>query len=367
MKSTAAVVTAFDEPMEIVEIDVSDPERGEVRVRIMASGICGSDAKALAGKNPLYRVPPVVLGHESIGVVDAVGTGVESFVEGDRVLVSMNRFCGRCAACAAGDAYLCSDPARQNAIRGLMADGTTRFTAGSAPITPFIGIGSFSEYIVVGESMVIPIGSGEFFDSMALLSCGVITGFGAVRNIAKVGPGQTVLVAGCGGVGLNVIQAAVLAGAAAVLAIDSNPFKLELAQALGATATIVASDDLAEVRQFEPAGVDHAFDVTGVGSVLPKVMAATRPGGTTVMVGSPSSATVDLPPTLFMSGRRLLGCVGGNSSPARDLPLLLRLVRAGSLVLEPLITERVTIEDVNAALARVRRGESARSLVVYGG
>lgn len=365
MQSRAAVVTAFGEPMELAEIDVDDPQPGEVRVRVTASGICGSDIKAWAGRNPLYPSAPVVLGHECVGVIDAVGSDVDTAAEGEPVLVSMNRWCGRCIRCAAGAAHLCADPVRQKAIRGLLADGTTRLSRDGETLTPFIGIGSFAEHIVVGESMVVPLGPGEISTSMALLSCGVVTGFGAVRNIARVRPGETVLVTGCGGVGLNVVQAAVLAGAAVVIAADVVPGKLEMARSLGATHALDAGDDLAaRVREIESTGVDHAFDVTGASAVLPQAMAATRPGGTTVLVGSPAIPAVELPPGLFMAGRRLLGCVGGDASPGADLPLLVRMARSGRLALDPLVSERVGIEDINAAVARVRAGESARSLVV---
>jgi Zn-dependent alcohol dehydrogenase len=205
-----------------------------------------------------------------------------------------------------------------------------------------------------------------FTDALALLSCGVVTGFGAVRNVARVAPGDSVLVVGCGGVGLNVVQAAALAGAGRVIAVDRVPAKLELARALGATDTISAEGDLGKaVDAVEPDGVDHAFDVTGAPGVVSAAMAATRPGGVTVLVGSPAAATVEVPTHLFFGDRALRGCVGGNGSPAEELPRLLGLVAAGRIDLEALVSERIELGDVNGALERQRSGEVARSLIVF--
>lgn len=248
-----------------------------------------------------------------------------------------------------------------------MADGSTRLRLRGRPVVPFIGVGAFAEYAVVGELMLVAVPSDAYRDALALLACGGITGVGAVRNVAKVRPGDTVLVVGCGGVGLNVIQGAALAGAGRVIAMDKEPGKLEVARLLGATDVLAAADDVAvQVRVLQAAGVDHAFDVTGAPGVTAAAMAATRPGGTTVMVGSPTPGSlVEISPQLLFGGRTLRGCVGGNAAPAPDLPLLVELGIRGRLQLEPLISERIPLERVNEALERQRAGEGARSLIVF--
>lgn len=363
----AAVLTEFGTDLEIREVEIADPGPMEVRVRIRAAGVCASDAKVRDGHNPLYRTPPVVLGHESVGVVESVGEGVSSVSAGDHVLISMNRTCGECVECAAGRAYLCVDEVRRLAVAGRTASGRTPFRIDDRELPGFIGIGSFAEHVVVGASMLVPVPAEDYEDALALLACAVVTGVGAVWNVARVRPGETVLVVGCGGVGLNVVQGAVLAGAGRVIAADTNPGKLDLALRLGATDVLVPDGALADqVGAIEPGGVDHAFDVTGVAGVAAAAMTATRPGGTTVLVGSPpADTTVHVSPQLLFGDRRLRGCVGGNAVPARDLPVLLRLVRSGKLAVEPLISERVTLDEINDAIARQRAGEVARSLVLF--
>ncbi|MFC5950376.1 alcohol dehydrogenase catalytic domain-containing protein [Pseudonocardia lutea] len=365
MRMHAAVLSGFGSPLEVREVDLAPPGPGEVRVRIRASGICGSDAKVAAGLNPLYPEPGVVLGHESVGVVAEVGQGVDSVAVGDAVVIAMNRWCGRCRECARGRAYLCTGAARQNAIRGLLADGTSRLSLDGAPLLPFVGIGSFAEYTVVGESMLVRLGDVPIRPELALVACGVVTGVGAVRNVAGVAPGDTVLVVGCGGVGLAAVAGAALAGASRIVAADTVASKLDLAVAMGATDVVRAGDDLAErVADVVPGGVDHAFDVTGAPGVLARTMAATRPGGTTVLVGSPAAA-VEIPPVLFFGGRTVRGCVGGNAVPADDLPRLVDLVATGRLDLSPLVSETVGLAEVDAALARQKAGEVARSVIVF--
>ncbi|MEU6422915.1 alcohol dehydrogenase catalytic domain-containing protein [Streptomyces spiralis] len=366
MRSRAAVLVKFGAPLEIHEVEVADPGPDEVRVRILAAGVCGSDSKAQAGRNALYQEAPVVLGHESVGVVESVGAGVVSVAPGDHVLISMNRACGRCPECAAGRAYLCTDTSRRLAVSGRMGDGRAPFRLAGREVPAFIGIGSFAEHVLVGASMLVPVPAGHYEDALALLTCAVVTGVGAVRHVAGVRPGETVLVVGCGGVGLNVVQGAVLAGASRIIAVDTNAAKLESARQMGATDVLMPDGAMAEqVLALEPGGVCHAFDATGADGMVAAAMASTRPGGTTVLVGSPAARTVDVPPGLLFGGRVLRGCVGGNAVPAVDLPLLIRLLHAGRLRLEPLISERIQLEQVNDAIERQRAGEVARSLIVF--
>ncbi|MDA2806349.1 alcohol dehydrogenase catalytic domain-containing protein [Nocardiopsis suaedae] len=366
MLMRAAVLTAFDAPLEVRGVEAGDPGPGEARVRIAASGVCGSDLKAIDGHSPVVPRLPVVCGHESAGTVDAVGPGAEAVAPGDPVLIAMNRPCGRCRMCAGAQAHLCTDDARLKAVMGLMPDGGTRLRMDGAEVRPYLGIGSFAEYTVVSERALVPLPRDVPLAPMALLSCAVVTGVGAVLTTARVEPGSSVLVVGCGGVGLNAVQGAAVAGAARIVAADLVEAKAQAAGRFGATDTVTAGDGLEErVRDLVPGGVDYAIEATGAPAALAGAFAATRPGGTTVMVGSPPpGAEAAVPAGTLFASRRLMGCQGGDASPHTDLPRLVDLYRAGRLRLEELITERVDLEDVNGAVERVRKGETARALVV---
>ncbi|WP_433183264.1 alcohol dehydrogenase catalytic domain-containing protein [Actinoallomurus sp. CA-150999] len=367
LTARAAVVREFGAPMEITDIRVSPPQSGEVLVKIAASGVCGSDIKALDGHSPVARQPPLVLGHESAGVIAEVGPGVTAVRPGDHVIIAMNGPCGRCRNCSRTQVHLCSGPARLNAIMGLMADGTTRLTVGDVPARPMIGIGSFAEYAVVGEAACVKVSADAPLDLLALTACAVVTGVGAVLNTAQVEAGASVLVVGCGGVGLNVVQGAVLAGATTIIAADVLPAKLKLAEEFGATHTILADDLPAQVGEIVRGGTDYAFDVTGNVDVLAKAFAATQSGGTTVMVGSPPAGRpLSIAPQTLFASRRLMGTQGGDAVPRRDLPLLVDLHRQGRLNLEGLVSERVPLEKINDAVDHVRGGAVARSVIVFG-
>jgi S-(hydroxymethyl)glutathione dehydrogenase/alcohol dehydrogenase len=363
----AAVLREFGSPMEVTDVEVADPRDGEVLVKVAASGICGSDLKALDGKSPVVRELPFVLGHESAGVVTATGPGVTSVRPGDHVVIAMNGPCGSCRNCARGRVHLCSGRARLSAIMGLMGDGTTRLSVGGTPARPMIGIGSFAEYVVVGQASCVKVDREAPLDLLALTACGVITGVGAVLNTARVEPGSSVLVVGCGGVGLNVVQGAVLAGATTIIAADVLDAKLKLAEEFGATHTILAGDLAGQVGEIVRGGTDYAFDVTGNAEVLTRAFNATQPGGTTVMVGSPPAGQeIGIAPQTLFGSRRLMGTQGGDAAPARDLPLLVDLYRRGRLNLEGLVSERVPLEKVNEAVEDVRAGAIARSVIVFG-
>ena len=367
MRARAAVLTEFGVPLRLCEIEVAAPREGEVLVAITASGICGSDLKALDGGNPRVQNLPFILGHESAGVVAEIGPGVTLVRPGDHVVIAMNRPCGRCRGCARGQAYLCSDPARLNAIMGLMADGTTRLTLAGQSARPMIGVGSFAEYAVVAEAACVRVPADAPLDLLALIACGVVTGVGAVLNTARVEIGSSVLVVGCGGVGLNVVQGARLAGATTIIASDVMADKLELARRFGATHTVLADNLLDQVNGVTRGGVDYAFDVTGSPGALTAAFEATRPGGTTVLVGSPPpGVTIGIAPQLLLGSRRLMGTQGGDAVPARDLPLLADLYRSGRLNLDDLVSERVPLDLLNEAIGRVRAGSVARSLIVFG-
>ncbi|SDM46205.1 S-(hydroxymethyl)glutathione dehydrogenase / alcohol dehydrogenase [Nonomuraea jiangxiensis] len=358
----AAVLTTFHAPMEIREVEVAEPGPGEVRVRIRASGVCGSDLKAIDGKSPVVSRLPFILGHESAGVVESVGTGVTTVGPGDHVIIAMNGPCGRCRQCGAGRFHLCAGPARLPTIMG----GPPRVTLDGQEIRRFIGIGSFAEYTVVSELMCVRVPADAPLAAMCLLACGVVTGVGAVTNVARVPPGASVLVVGCGGVGLNVIQGAVLAGATTIVAADVAEGKLELAEYFGATHTLLVTDLPKQVGELVGGGVEYAFDATGAPGVLAQAFAATQPGGTTVMVGSPPRGhPAEVDTGLLFASRRLIGTQGGDAAPHRDLPVLAGLYLRGRLDLDGLISERLPLDRINDAVAHVRQGTVARTVITF--
>lgn len=323
----------------VEDVALGAPTDGEVEVSIRASGICGSDLHVLHGRSNAL-VAPAVLGHEGAGVVERLGPGVTRVHPGDRVVVAM-------------------------------APGQPgRVTSEGVVLHPFVGSGSLAERVVVSERQVHPIPAGVPFEVAAISACGIMTGLGAVMNVAGLKPGAHTLVVGCGGVGLSVVQACRIAGAARVIAVDSNPAKEAIARRLGAdifatvpTAPPVSLVDL--VRKLEPEGVDVAFEVVGLPELVDQALECTRPGGTCVAVAAypPDSTIAVKSATLFMN-RRLLGCAGGGGSPGPDLARIFELYLAGRLDLDAMVTARYPLERVNDAFAAAERGEVARAVVV---
>jgi len=361
----AAVLNSFHAPLDLQEVEILGPRPGEVQVRIAASGLCGSDVKVIDGKSPIAPQLPMILGHEAAGVVEDVGDGTSSVARGDHVVIALYGPCGRCVACQSGDLPRCDGPTRASTF-GLMADGTTRLRIAGREARPFVGIGSFAERSIVHETMVVKVDPRPPLSSLALLGCGVITGVGAVFNTAQVRPGSSVAVIGCGGVGLNVIQGAQLAGAARIVAVDTNPQKLAWARTFGATDEVLSDGGAVadRVREAAGGGVDYAFEAIGAAATVAEAFASTADGGTTVMVGSPPPGVViPVDGRLLFSDRRLLGCQGGAGVPARDIPMLVDLYLAGRLKLDQLVTARFPLEGVNAAVDAFRRGEVARAVI----
>jgi S-(hydroxymethyl)glutathione dehydrogenase/alcohol dehydrogenase len=365
MRARAVVVRDRDGDAALEEIEVEAPRVGEVLVRVVASGICGSDLHVVHGRSVLDAFP-MVLGHEGAGVVEAVGDGVTTVQPGDHVVLALYGPCHTCASCRAGRFVLCDGAARVAAIAGRMADGGTRLHAGGAPVYPMVGVGSLAERAVLRAEQMVKVDPQLPLQVVCLAGCGVTTGLGSVFNVADVQPGESVAVVGCGGVGLNVVQGAVLAGAATIVGVDVAADKAALARDFGATHAVVpdGGDLTAAVLDVVPGGVDYAFDVTGVPGVLAAAFNATRDGGTTVMVGSPpSAAPIEIPPQKLFFSRTLRGCSGGDAVPARDLPMLVDLYLAGRLRLDALITERGPLDDVNGMIERVRAGKVARAVI----
>jgi S-(hydroxymethyl)glutathione dehydrogenase / alcohol dehydrogenase len=362
-----AAVTRAAGQLAVEDVDVAPPLAGEVLVRIAASGVCGSDLHVLHGRSPVATLP-CVLGHEGAGVVAGVGVGVTSVAPGDRVVVALYGPCLACRHCLAGDPVNCDGPARTSAITGHMADGSTRLSSGGAPLFPFVGAGTLAEQVVVRASQLVPVGPDVPLDVVCLAGCGVTTGLGAVFNVAAVRAGETVAVVGCGGVGLSAVQGARIAGAARVIGVDTNPLKLELARKVGATDTLLlepGADVTAALLDAQPGGVDVALEVVGIPELVAGCLAATRPGGRCVMVGSPPpGAVIPVDGRVLFGERRLMGCVGGSNVPARDIPRIVDLYRNGALFLDELVSARFPLSDAGSAFAASERGEVARSVVV---
>lgn len=347
-------------------VDVDEPRAGEVLVRIAASGVCGSDLHVLHGRATVASFP-MVLGHEGAGVVDAVGPGVDGVQVGDHVVIALYGPCGRCTHCRTGDIVHCDGPERVAGTFGRMADGSTRLRQGATALHPFVGVGSLAEYAVVRAPQVVVVDPALPLDVIALAGCGVTTGLGAVFNTARVAPGDRVAVVGCGGVGLNVVQGARLAGASVIVAIDPVASKRDLASDFGATHCVdpAAGPMLESVHTIVPGGVDIAFEVVGDPALVAETFELTRPGGLCVMVGSPGpGSTIPLRGTSLFMERRLAGCVGGSNIPARDIPRIAALYRAGRLDLDRLVTQRLPLDRFADAVAAAEAGTVARSVIV---
>lgn len=365
----AAVLPGAGRPLEIRDdVEVAAPRRGEVRVRMTASGVCHSDVSAADGT---MLVPtPVVLGHEGAGVVEEVGPGVARVAPGDHVVVSWVPHCGACFHCLRDEAHLCERATVCLASGGLL-DGTTRLRSGGAPLYQMAASGTFAEQAVVPEAGVVPVPADLDPVLAALLGCGVLTGVGAALRTARIRKGDTVAVVGCGGVGLNVVQGARIAGAGAVVAVDTAPAKLALAATLGATAVVDAgaTDPVSAVMDLTAQrGADVVFEVVGLQRTIDQALAMTRRGGQAVLVGVPAlDVTVALPAFLglVLAGRSVSGCWYGSSDARRDVPALVALHRAGRLELAALVSRRIALEDLDDAFDDLRAGRGARAVVVH--
>ncbi|WP_329290298.1 Zn-dependent alcohol dehydrogenase [Streptomyces pseudovenezuelae] len=356
----AAVLPAVGAPLEVTDIDLPDPGPGRVRVRLAAAGVCHSD---LSLSNGTMRVPvPAVLGHEGAGTVVAVGEGVTGVAPGAEVVLNWAPSCGRCHACSLGEVWLCA-----NALSGA-AEVYAR-TADGTDLHPGLNVAAFAEETVVPESCLLPLPAGIPLTDAALLGCAVLTGYGAVHHSARVRAGETVAVHGVGGVGLAALQAARIAGASKIVAVDVSPEKEELARAAGATDYVIASDATArEIRGLTgKQGVDVAVECVGRASTIRAAWDSTRRGGRTTVVGiggKDQQVTFNAL-EIFHWGRTLAGCVYGNSDPAEDLPVLAEHVRAGRLDLGMLVTERIALDGIPAAFDNMLAGKGGRALVVF--
>ncbi|MEU7121450.1 Zn-dependent alcohol dehydrogenase [Streptomyces zaomyceticus] len=356
----AAVLPAVGSPLEITGIELPEPGPGQVRVRLAAAGVCHSD---LSLSNGTMRVPvPAVLGHEGAGTVVSVGEGVTHVVPGDAVVLNWAPSCGACHPCSLGEVWLCADALTGTAnIHARTEDGTE--------LHPGLNVAAFAEETVVAANCVLPAPDGVPLTDAALLGCAVLTGWGAVHHSARVREGETVAVFGVGGVGLATLQAARIAGASTIVAVDVSPEKEALARAAGATEYVVASETTAkEIRKLTGGqGVDVAVECVGRAVTIRTAWDSTRRGGRTTVVGiggKDQQVTFNAL-EIFHWGRTLAGCVYGNSNPAVDLPVLAEHIRAGRLDLGALVTERITLDGIPGAFENMLAGKGGRALVVF--
>lgn len=351
----AAVFYATDRPVTIEDVEVRDPGPGEVRVAIKAAGLCHSDLSVIDGTIPYPT--PVVLGHEGAGVVDAVGVGVRSVKEGDTVIISTLSHCGRCSKCDEGHPTECRNaPSPKDA---------KPFTIGGKPAFQFANASVFVERTVVREQGAIPIDPRVPFDRAALIGCGVMTGFGAVVNRAKVETGASMAVFGVGGIGLNCVQGGVMAGASRIIAVDVMPQKLEWARRFGATHVIDSSKDdpVAAIRDLSGGGVDYSFECVGNIAVIQQALDALGPGGALTIVGVPKvGTTYGFVVHSLYQNKSIHGCRYGAARPQRDFPMLADLYLSGRLKIDELITRHYALDDFDQALADLRAGHLARGV-----
>ncbi len=369
IKSKAAVAFAAAQPLQIVEIDVEPPRKGEVLVKITHTGVCHTDAFTLSGDDP-EGVFPAVLGHEGAGIVMAVGEGVTSVKPGDHVIPLYTAECGECLFCQSHKTNLCV-AVRATQGKGVMPDGTTRFSYQGQPIYHYMGCSTFSEYTVVAEVSLAKINPNANSEQVCLLGCGVTTGLGAVKNTAKVQAGDTVAVFGLGGIGLAVVQGAKLANAGRIIAIDTNPDKFELAREFGATDCVNPKDHDKPIQQviveMTGWGVDHSFECIGNVNVMRSALECAHRGwGQSVIIGvAGAGQEIATRPFQLVTGRRWLGSAFGGVKGRSQLPDMVEQAMQGDIQLAPFVTHTMPLEDINTAFDLMHEGKSIRSVLHF--
>ncbi|HRO62837.1 S-(hydroxymethyl)glutathione dehydrogenase/class III alcohol dehydrogenase [Thermomonas sp.] len=369
MKSRAAVAFAAGQPLQIVEIDVAPPKAGEVLVKITHTGVCHTDAFTLSGDDP-EGLFPCVLGHEGAGVVVEVGEGITSVKPGDHVIPLYTAECGQCLFCQSGKTNLCT-AVRATQGKGVMPDGTTRFSYNGQPIYHYMGCSTFSEYTVVAEVSLAKINPEANHEQVCLLGCGVTTGLGAVKNTAKVAEGDTVAVFGLGCLGLSVIHGAHQARAGRIIAIDRNPGKFELARHFGATDCVNPDDFDKPIQQVVVEmtgwGVDHSFECIGnVGVMRAALECAHRGWGQSVIIGvAGAGQEISTRPFQLVTGRKWLGTAFGGVKGRSQLPGMVEAAMREEIELAPFVTHTMGLDKINDAFDLMHEGKSIRSVVHF--
>ena len=369
MKSRAAVAFAAGEPLKIVEIDVAPPRKGEVLVKISHTGVCHTDAFTLSGDDP-EGMFPCVLGHEGAGVVVEVGEGVASVKPGDHVIPLYTAECGECLFCKSGKTNLCTS-VRATQGKGVMPDGTTRFSFEGRPVFHYMGCSTFSEYTVVAEVSLARINPQANHEQVCLLGCGVTTGLGAVKNTANVQEGDSVAVFGLGGIGLAVIQGAKRAKAGRIIAIDTNPSKFDMAREMGATDFVNPKDHDKPIQQviveMTGWGVDHSFECIGNVNVMRAALECAHRGwGQSVIIGvAGSGQEISTRPFQLVTGRKWLGTAFGGVKGRSQLPGMVEEAMRGDIRLAPFVTHTMPLDAINEAFDLMHAGKSIRSVIHY--
>ncbi len=365
MRTIAALLLEPGTPLVVEEIELDEPREHEVLVRVAAAGVCHSDLHLADGVLGDGRWP-IVLGHEGAGIVERVGSRVTNVAPGDHVAFCFVPACGDCRACRSGHPNLCG-PAGDHGYAGMLMDGTSRLRRLDGTILQHgLMTACFAERTVIDAAGAVPIPRDLPLQQAALLGCGVVTGFGAVRNVAGVRIGDTVCVIGCGGVGLQVVAAARIAGASRIIAVDRDAEKLVLARARGATDCVLSGPDAAaEIKRLSDGGVDYALEVVGRAETIRLAWDAIRAGGTAVVVGlAPRGVEVSIPGIEFLSDKAIKGCYYGSGNVALELPQLVRLVTDGRLDLGEVVSHTTDLHGINDALDRLRAGVGARTIIV---
>ncbi len=360
----AAVMRAQNAPLELEELRIDDPGPGEVLIKTGASGICHSDLHVIEGGLPMP--PPAVLGHEPAGVVEAVGAGVTSVAPGDHVISCLSRYCGTCKFCTGGRPYLClaSYAGRPG---GNLAPALT--DASGEPVMQFTGLSSFAEKMLTPENAIVKIRDDMPLDRACLIGCGVTTGLGAALHTVDIRAGDTVVVIGCGGVGLSAIQGARITGAGKIIAVDAQPWKFDLARDCGATDCVDASQGkaLEAVMDLTGGGADYVFECIGLVPTVEQAIQMTGRGGTTVLVGLvPVTQQISVSAAdLTLQEKKITGSLMGSNRFQYDMPRYIDFYLDGRLRLDEMISSRIGLDGINDAFDAMRKGEAARQVIVF--
>jgi len=370
MKSRAAVAWEAGKPLSIEEVDVAGPKAGEVLVRIVATGVCHTDAFTLSGADP-EGMFPVILGHEGGGIVEEVGEGVTSLKVGDHVIPLYTPECGECKFCRSGKTNLCQK-IRVTQGQGLMPDGTSRFSLNGKPLLHYMGTSTFSEYTVLPEISLAKINKAAPLEKVCLLGCGITTGIGAVLNTAKVEPGASVAVFGMGGIGLSVVQGAVMAKAGRIVVVDTNPAKFEMAKLLGATDFVNPKDypdtPIQQVIvELTDGGVDYSFECIGNVHVMRSALECCHKGwGESIIIGvAGAGQEISTRPFQLVTGRVWRGSAFGGVKGRSQLPGYVERYMAGEIRIDEMITEVLPLERINDAFDLMHEGKVIRSVIHY--